>query len=217
MDLTSAQRKIAFAVIVLVLAGLGLAVFRPAAPGSGHGSPAAARSSASSSPAGPTAPAGATGAASPGQASQPAPSATATPDIYRWLPFTPSQLATASALAIRFSDHYETYSYSQTAAGYLAPMRGLVTSQLALLLARAYSTPGVASQRTSRKQVSTDTAVISSLRAFGPSSLTFIVAITQQITDTRGRSQSTTDYAITLSNNAGWQVSDIQLASAGNS
>src|SRR5712691_1519077 len=127
MDLTSAQRKIAFAVIVLVLAGLGLAVFRPAAPGSGHGSPAAARSSASSSPAGPTAPAGATGAASPGQAGQPAPSATATPDIYRWLPFTPSQLATASALAIRFSDHYETYSYSQTAAGYLAPMRGLVT------------------------------------------------------------------------------------------
>ena len=217
MDLTSAQRKIAFAVIVLVLAGLGLAVFRPAAPGSGHGSPAAARSSASSSPAGPTAPAEVTGAASPGQASQPAPSATATPDIYRWLPFTPSQLATASALAIRFSDHYETYSYSQTAAGYLAPMRGLVTSQLALLLARAYSTPGVASQRTSRKQVSTDTAVISSLRAFGPSSLTFIVAITQQITDTRGRSQSSTDYAITVSNNAGWQVSDIQLASAGNS
>jgi hypothetical protein len=200
-----------------VLAGLGLAVFRPAAPGSGRGSPAPARSPASSSPAGQTAPAGATGADSPGQAGQPAPSATATPDIYRWLPFTRSELATAAALVIRFADHYETFSYSQTAAGYLAPMRGLVTSQLALLLGRAYSTPGVASQRTSSKQVSTDTAVISSLRAFGPSSLTFIVVISQQITDNRGRSQSTTDYAITVSNNAGWQVSDIQLASAGNS
>jgi hypothetical protein len=216
MDLTSAQRKIAFAVIVLVLAGLGLAVFRPAAPGSGGGSPAPSSSpSALSSSAGPTAPAGAAGAASPGQAGQPAPSAT--PDIYRWLPFTPSQLAIASALTIRFADHYQTFSYSQTTAGYLAPMRGMVTDQLALLLGRAFSTPGVVSQRTSRKQVSTATAEISSLRAFGPSSLTFIVAITQRTTDNRGRSQSTTDYAITVSNNAGWQVSDIQLASAGNS
>jgi hypothetical protein len=201
-----------------VLAGLGLAVFRPAAPSSGRGSPAPSRSPSSpSSPAGQTAPAGAAGAGSPGQASQPAPSAAATPDIYRWLPFTPTQLATASALAIRFADHYQTFSYNQTAAGYLAPMRELVTDQLALLLGRAFSTPGVASQRTSKKQVSTATAVISSLRAFGPSSLTFIVVITQRITDTRGRSQSTTGYAITVSNNAGWQVSDIQLASAGNS
>jgi hypothetical protein len=43
------------------------------------------------------------------------------------------------------------------------------------------------------------------------------VAITQRTTDNRGRSQSITDYAITVSNNVGWQVSDIQLASAGNS
>jgi hypothetical protein len=96
-------------------------------------------------------------------------------------------------------------------------MRNLITGQLAVLISRAYSTPGVASQRTRSKQVSTGNAVISSLRAFGPSSLTFVVTITQQVTDTRGRSQSTTDYAITASQNGGWQVSDIELASAGNS
>ena len=118
---------------------------------------------------------------------------------------------------MKFAGHYETFSYSQNATGYLAPMRAEITGQLALLLARAYSTPGVAGERTARKQVSTGTAVISSLRAFGPSSLTFIVAITQQITDTRGRRQSTADFAITVSNSGGWQVSDIEPASAGNS
>jgi hypothetical protein len=217
MELTSAQRKVAFAVIVLVLAGLGLTVFRPSAPGSRSGSAAHARSPAPSSTAGQTATAGTAGADSPGQAGQPTPSATAVPDIYHWLPFTPAELATAAGLAVKFADHYQTFSYSENTTGYLAPMRSLMTGQLALLLARAYSTPGVASQRTSGKQVSTGTGVISSLRAFGPSSLTFIVAITQQITDTRGRSQSTTDYAITVSDSGGWQVSDIELASAGNS
>ena len=72
--------------------------------------------------------------------------------------------------------------------------------------------------RVSRKQVSTGTAAISSLRAFGPGSLTFIVAVTQRITDTRGPSQSTVDYAVTATGSgASWQVSDVELASAGNS
>jgi hypothetical protein len=220
MELTSAQRKIAFAVIVVALAGLGLTVFRPAAQGSRRGSVAPARpaaSAASASPLGQGTPAASPDAGSGGQAGQSAPSATAVPDIYSWLPFTPPQLAIAAGLAVKFADHYETFSYSETATGYLAPMRAQITGQLALLLARAYSTPGVASERTARKQVSTGTAVISSLRAFGPSSLTFIVAITQQITDTRGRSQSTADFAITVSNSGGWQVSDIEPASAGNS
>jgi hypothetical protein len=218
MELTSAQRKIAFVVVVLLLSGLGLAVFRPAAQGPRPSGSATARSPApSSSPVGQIAPAATPGAGSPGQAAAPGPSATAVPDIYRWLPFTSSELATAAGLVVNFADHYQTFSYSQNAASYLAPMRSQITDQLALLLARAYATPGVASQRTSRKQVSTGTAVISSLRAFGPSSLTFIVSITQQITDTRGRSQSTTDYAITASQSGSWQVSDIELQSAGNS
>ncbi len=119
---------------------------------------------------------------------------------------------------VSFGDHYGTYSYSENAASYLAPMRSLITGQLGQLLTKAYTTPGVASMRTSRRQVSTGTAVISSLRAFGPSSLTFVVAITQQITDRQGSSQSTADYSVTASGGgSSWQVSDIELASVGNS
>jgi hypothetical protein len=75
----------------------------------------------------------------------------------------------------------------------------------------------VASQRSSDKQVATATAVISSLRAFGPSSITFVVTVSQQITGTGGASQNTTQYAVTVTGSGtGWQATDIELASAGN-
>ena len=93
----------------------------------------------------------------------------------------------------------------------------LITSQLGATLARGYATAGVAQQRTQQKQVSAGSAVIDSLRAFGTSSLTFVVTIKQAMTTKQGKSQLTGQYAVTVSTSgANWQVSDIQLASAGN-
>jgi hypothetical protein len=97
-------------------------------------------------------------------------------------------------------------------------MRGLVTSELSTTLARAYATPGVAQQRTQQKQVSTGSAVINSLRAFGSSSLTFVVTVKQAMSAKQGNSQTTGQYAVTVGNSGtNWQVNDIELASAGNS
>lgn len=213
MELTSAQRKIAFAVIVLVLAGLGYSLFMPKA---------ASTANPRSSRPGPSAPAASAPAVSPaglaGQPSPAAPSGAPAPDIYQWLPFTQAELGTATRTVISFGDSYGTYSYTQDAAGYLAPMRALITAQLGQLLEQAYATPGVAGARMRDKQVSAGTAAIISLRAFGPGSLTFVVAITQRITATGGPSRSTVDYAVTAAGGgATWQVSDIELASAGNS
>jgi len=139
------------------------------------------------------------------------------PDIYQWLPFTSSGLASAAGVAVRFGTDYGTFSYSQNTAAYLRPMRPLITGQLAELIGRAYAAPGVAASRASKKQVSTGTAMITALRAFGPSSLTFVETITEQITDSQGRTQQSTNYAVTLTGSGtSWQVSDIELATAGN-
>ena len=47
--------------------------------------------------------------------------------------------------------------------------------------------------------------------------LTFVVVITERITDSTGQSQQVTNYAVTLTGGGtSWQVSDIELASAGN-
>jgi hypothetical protein len=160
----------------------------------------------------------------PAQSSVPAssvPAAAASPsdpDIYQWLPFTQAQLASAVAVVTQFCDAYGTWSYSQNATSYVARMRGLITSELADVIDQGYSVPGVASQRASKKQVSTGSMVINSIRAFGTSSITFVVTITERITGTSGQSQVSDQYAVTVVGVGGsWQVNDIELASAGNS
>jgi len=211
VDLTAGQRKAVFGLIVVVLVGLGVYMFVPGARGSG---PAASPSPPQHSPAAPAA-----SPAAPAATSVPVAAGTpSAPDIYQWLPFTQSELATAASVATEFSDAYGTWSYSQNAQAYVATMRNLITPELSQVLAQDYSVPGVANLRTRKKQVSAGSAVIDSLRAFGSSSLTFVVTISQEITDTGGRSSVTAQYAVTVASaGTGWQVSDIELASAGNS
>jgi hypothetical protein len=172
-----------------------------------------------STPSAPSVPSAPAASPTPSTASPvPAAGTPSAPDIYQWLPFTQSQLATAASVVTAFSDAYGTWSYGQNAQAYAATMRNLATPDLSQVLAQDYSVPGVASVRTRKKQVSTGSAVINSLRAFGSSSITFVVTITEGITDTSGRSSVTAQYAVTVaSSGTGWQVNDIELASAGNS
>ena len=211
MEKASAQRKVVFAAIVVALAALGIYMFMPGALGVGRSSKppatphqAAARPAPSATPA-PTNP-------------LPAPaSAGSAPDIYQWLPFTPSELTSAAHVVTEFSDAYGTWSYSQNADAYVATMSNLIEPGLSEVLAQSYSVPGVASARARQKQVSTGSSAIDSLRAYGSSSMTFVVTITEKITARAGRSQTSTQYAVTVSGvGTSWQVSDVELASQGN-
>ena len=211
MELTPVQRLITFAIVVLVLAGLGVYLFLPK---SSDGAAAQPRSSPTPShqPASPAA----TGPTSSSPAAPP-PSSGNDPDIYSWLPFTQAGLASAARVTTTFAADYGTYSYRQNAASYLAPMKPLITGQLAELLGRAYSAPGLVAARVNGKQVSVGSASITSLRAFGPSSITFVVALTERTTGTQGRGRQLGNYAITVTGAASsWQVSNIEPESAGN-
>jgi hypothetical protein len=204
VELSPRQRGVVFAVIVIALAALGYYLVVPAVT---HSHPRAAASPA----------------ATPTQTA-PAPTVTASAadaggvDIYAWLPFTQQDLAAAASVTVRFSVDYNTFTYTQSAASYVGAMGGLITGQLAATLRAGYEIPGVARLRTSQKQVSTGTAVISSLRAFGPSSMTFIVTAGQRLATANGTSSGSTQYAVTVTGSgSSWQVSDIELESAGNS
>jgi hypothetical protein len=207
VDLSPRQRSAVFAAVVIALAALGYYLVVPAVTHS-HGQVAPS----------PTATAPAT---APSVASVPTVTASAAdaggPNIYAWLPFTQQNLAAAASVALRFSVDYNTFTYTESATDYVGAMGGLITGQLATTLRAAYQTPGVASLRTSQQQVSTGTAVISSLRAFGPSSMTFIVTAGQRLATIHGTSSGSTQYAVTVTGSgSAWQVSDIELESAGN-
>jgi hypothetical protein len=205
MNASPAVRRAAFVLIVCAFAALGGYLLDPAAHHSAaaHQSPPAARSARPSDPA---------------RAVRASGSSSGLPDIYQWLPFTQSGLAAAAATVVRFGDAYGTYSYTETGSVYAASLQPVTSAELDVQLELAYSAPGVVATRQSEKQIALGTATISSLRAFGPGSLTFVVQVAQQLTDSSGRSEQTTDYAVTVSGaGTSWQVTDVELATAGNS
>jgi hypothetical protein len=210
MDLTSRQRLLAFALTVLVLIGLGIFLF---VTGTAHHHTASPPAHHSTAPVAPP-----TTVPPPSTPTPSGAAATSSPvSIYNWLPFTKQQLAKAAAVVTQFSAYYGTFSYSESASSYVSRMQGLATSQLADQIGSGYAAPGLTDQRKQQKQVSSGSAQIDSLRAFGASSITFVVTITQKITETGGTSHQVNQYAITATETGGtWQASNIQLASVGN-
>jgi hypothetical protein len=216
MEFSPGQRRIAFGVIVLVLVGLAAYLIGPA-----RGASQAAPPHRGSQP-GPAAPPSSEPdpvPSSPGPAvTGPATSTGDGADIYQWLPFTQAGLTAAATVALKFGTAYGTFSYAETATAYVAPMQSLCSVALAGQIQAAYSLPGVAAARSRSRQVSSGRATILSIRAFGPSSITFVVQIAQHQTATSGSSNVVTSYSVTLTGSgSAWQVTDIELAAAGNS
>ena len=210
MDLSPGQQKAVFALVVVVLAALGYWLIVPRVSNSN----AQAQPSPTPSPT----------ASVPSPPASVPPTVTTTPasaggvDIYSLLPFTQQGLAAAAAVTQKFLVDYNTYSYTESAADYVARMNGLITTQEATTLKGLYATPGVAKIRTDQKQVSTGTAAITALRTFGPSSLTFIATGTQHLATAKGSSNGSAQYAVTVTGSGtSWQVSDIELSSVGQS
>lgn len=212
MVLTPGQQKAVFVLVVIVLAALGYFLVIPSL----HHT----RNQAATSPS----PVPATASPSPPPTTS-APTVTAAPataggpvDIYSWLPFTQQGLAAAAAVTVRFAVAYNTFTYTENAHDYISSMNGLITGQLAATLQTAYSTPGTARLRTGQKQVSTGTAQINSLRAFGSASITFLVNANQHLVTSGGASNGAAQYAVTVTGSGtSWRVNDIELSNAGNS
>jgi hypothetical protein len=219
VDLSPAQQKAVFVLVVVVLAALGYWLILPKLSHSGgHSAAAGSTSPAASTLAPASAPAEASVPGTPAGTVTASPAAAGNVNIYSWLPFTQQGLADAASVTEKFCVDYNTFTYSESPAAYVAKMSGLITGQLATTLQASYSTAGVAALRTSQKQVSTGTAVINSLRAFGSSSLTFVVTTGQRLVSSKGTTTGSTQYAVTVTGSgSSWQVDDIELASAGNS
>ena len=214
MDLSPGQQKAVFAAVVVVLAGLG--IYLLATP-HGNQSPSASKSPTPSAASSTPAQAAGSPSSAPSSVPAPQPSASGNVNIYQWLPFNQQALGQAAAVAVEVTRDYNTFTYTEDAAAYLAPMNGLITSQLSQTIRNGYTTLGVAQARTGQKQVSTGGAAIDSIRGFGNGSITFVISGTQKLTSTQGTTTSSNQYAVTVTGQgSSWQVYDIEPASAGN-
>jgi hypothetical protein len=227
MELSSGQQRALFVVIVVVLAGLGIYLI---GPGGHHGASAAPSPSPSPTTAAPGTPASSSApAVQPSASSGTAPVGTTSTgsastaatggqsNIYSWLPFTQQDLTSAAKTTVAFANDYGTWSYTESATAYIDKMSALVTPELATTLKETYAPPGVLQQRTTQKQVSSGSAGITQLTAYGPATITFDVTIAQKLTTSGGIRTESPSYAVTCVQDAtGWTVNDVEPAGAGN-
>ena len=213
MDLTPGQRRLVFAVVVIVLVGLCVYLVRSHDSAGSSAAPSATAST----------PTGAASSAAPGVPPSSVPAATPAAtaggtEIYQWLPFTAAQLAQAASTATTFAADYVTWSYAESTAAYTGKLQSLVTSPELALVEQGYETPGVSGLRAADKQVSTGSGTIDSISSFGSGpSIVFTVTINQQVTSTQPTQTQANKYSVTVQANGGaWQVSDVELTTVGN-
>lgn len=209
MNLTDRQRRLLFGGLVVLLAALGV-YLTVAGPGD-EPDRTGARPSGT-----PTAvPTGPTGPASPPPGIQ----GTVNPDdfdVYRLLPFSRQEFATAADLAQRFVAAYGTYRFDEPPETFTGRLSGMVTDDLKTQLARDAATPGLLEQRRRDQVVAQGSASLDQVRNIEDNSIVFVVTGRQQVTAGGTESGDTKRYAVTIARNGGsLKVYAFQPADAG--
>jgi len=154
--------------------------------------------------------------ARPASSASPQPGAAVTPRA-PLLPFSASRLRAAASLAGRFTSDWDSWSWQQSPAAWLAALRPMAAASLEPVLARAAGDRGVLAKRTAARQAATATVTALAIRDLTAGSVTVTVTVTQVTTSSGGTSQSTAGWAVTLiPEGSGWSVWDIEPADAGN-
>jgi hypothetical protein len=137
-------------------------------------------------------------------------------DIYRLLPFSQRDFATAADLVRRFTAAYGTYRYDEDQAAYGQRLRPFVTDQLLTTLEGNAAVPGLIEQRKRDQVVAVGGATIDSIRDIGSSSMIFVVTAKQELSTAAGRSQDSKRFAVTASRDGDvWRVYAFEPADAG--
>ena len=162
----------------------------------------------------------------PGTAASPAarpaattagPQPTAVP-LASLLPFPPARLQAAAGLAGRFTAAWDSWSWQQAPAAWLARLQPMAAASLEPALAQAAGDRSVLARRAAARQVAVATVTGLAITGLTPGSVTVTVTAAQVITGSSGTSRSSAGWAVTLTPaGSGWLVWDIEPAGAGNS
>jgi hypothetical protein len=147
----------------------------------------------------------------------PQPTAAAAAPLALLLPFPPARLQAAASLAGRFTAAWDSWSWQQAPAAWLARLQPMAAAELYPALAQAAGDRGVLAQRAAARQVAVATVTSLAITGLTPASVTVTAIAAQVITSSSGTSRSSAGWAVTLTpEGSGWLVWDIEPAGAGN-
>lgn len=213
-DPTTGQRKLAFACVVVALAGAGvyftLPAFRTSNEPSPSSSPASAETAGGRMANGPA-------AVGPTTSTTAAPSQPAA-DIGALLPLDADELAEATETARRFTAAYATYRYDEEPEAYRRRLEPFVTDPIASEIADgARAAPAGRETLAREKVVVTAVASVEKTRLISAESVVTLVRADQTVTSTKGTTSEDERFAVTVVDRDGrWKVSNIAPAGAGN-
>ncbi|WP_030165202.1 hypothetical protein [Spirillospora albida] len=188
MNLTDRRRKVLFGGIVVALTGVGI-YLTVASPQAGpDGAKERPKVAASARPVGPASP-------PPGIQSTVNPDAF---DIYRLLPFSQREIATAADEAQRFIAAYGTYRYDEDPKVFTGRLSGFVTDELLAELERGASTPGILDERRRDQVVAQGSATLDRVRDIEDNSIIFLVTGKQRVSKGGVDSTDSRQYAVTV-------------------
>jgi hypothetical protein len=142
----------------------------------------------------------------------------ATVPLASLLPFPPARLQAAATLAGRFTADWDSWSWKQPPAAWLAALQPMAAASLEPALAQAAGDRGALAQPAAGRQAAVATVTGLAIRDLTPGSVTVTVTAAQVITSSSGTSRTSAALAVTLiPEGPGWLVWDIEPASAGNS
>ena len=111
---------------------------------------------------------------------------------------------------------YGTYRFDEDPKAYVDRLRGMVTPDLAAQLEQDAAAPGVLAQRKQDQEVSTSDATLDSLRDMAKDQLIFLVTQKQHVTKGGKSSDSSEQYAVTMTRSGGgWVVFAFAQADVG--
>lgn len=131
---------------------------------------------------------------------------------------SPARLQAAASLAGRFTSDWDSWSWKQPPAAWLAALQPAAAASLQPALAQAAGDRGVLARRAAARQVAVATVTGLAIRDLTPGSVTVTATAAQVITSSSGTSRTASAWAVTLTPaGTGWLVWDIEPAGAGNS
>ncbi|TDD16385.1 photosystem II reaction center protein PsbN [Nonomuraea diastatica] len=195
------RRGLAFAVIVVVVAAVGI-YLTIGPPSEEQAEPAREATPA---------------AVTPAASSTPLATASAEPfDVYSYLPMQKEQLAAAADLAERFTAEYGTFRHDEDPAAYAARLKAYTTAEFGNELTRTLSSAGTIEQNRNDEIVSTATARLKEIRQVEKTSVVFVISATRQVAAKSGAKQHNEEYAVTVSQvGADWRVFDLRPSTEG--
>ncbi|MFC5754932.1 hypothetical protein [Actinomadura rugatobispora] len=194
MNLTDRQRKMLFAGLVVALAVVGVYLTVAAPDGDSEGDGDARPSpAATAGPAGPASPPpGISGSVSAGNF-----------DLYRLLPFSRQEFATAADLAQRFTAAQGSYRYDEDPKAFTDRLAPMVTEALLAELQRGAGSPGQLEERRQQQVVAQASATLDRVRDVEDNSIIFLVTGKQQVTRGGKTAQESQQYAVTVARDGG--------------